>query len=58
LPQASGLVAKDKPRKKHHKRRPRRPLSGMLPHIDGSRHQWFGDERWFDLIVIFDRYFR
>ena len=21
-------------------------------HIDGSRHQWFQDERWYDLIVI------
>jgi hypothetical protein len=26
----------------------------MLLHIDGSRHQWFQDERWYDLIVIFD----
>jgi len=24
----------------------------MLLHIDGSRHQWFQDERWYDLIVI------
>lgn len=54
LLQASGLVAKDKPRKKHHQRRARRPLAGMLLHIDGSQHQWFGDERWFDLIVILD----
>ena len=23
-------------------------------HIDGSHHQWFGDERWHDLIVILD----
>src|SRR5207244_991466 len=23
-------------------------------HIDGSKHQWFGDERWYDLIVILD----
>ena len=23
-------------------------------HIDGSRHQWFQDERWYDLIVILD----
>ena len=29
----------------------RRPLPGMLLHIDGSRHQWFQDERWYDLIV-------
>jgi hypothetical protein len=26
----------------------------MLPHIDGSKHRWFGDERWYDLIVILD----
>src|SRR5215470_5747734 len=26
----------------------------MLLHIDGSRHQWFQDERWHDLIVILD----
>jgi hypothetical protein len=31
-----------------------RPLPGMLLHIDGSRHQWFQDERWYDLIVILD----
>jgi len=23
-----------------------------LLHIDGSRHRWFQDERWYDLIVI------
>src|SRR6201997_5495313 len=38
----------------HRKRRERRPLPGMLLHIDGSRHQWFQDERWYDLIVILD----
>lgn len=54
LLQAAGLVAKEKSRGKHHKRRPRRSLPGMLLHIDGSQHQWFGDERWFDLIVILD----
>jgi hypothetical protein len=26
----------------------------MLLHIDGSRHQWFQDERWYDLMVILD----
>ena len=51
---SAGFVAKDKARNKHLKRRPRRPLPGMLLHIDGSAHQWFGDERWFDLIVILD----
>lgn len=54
LLQASGLVAKEKARRRHLKRRERRPLPGMLLHIDGSRHQWFLDDRWFDLIVLLD----
>src|SRR6266496_1526158 len=54
LLQGSGLVAKDRPRKKHRRRRERKPLRGMMLHIDGSHHQWFGDERWFDLIVLMD----
>ena len=29
-------------------------LPGMLLHIDGSRHRWFQDERWYDLMVILD----
>jgi hypothetical protein len=29
-------------------------MVGMLLHIDGSKHQWFNDERWYDLIVILD----
>src|SRR5204863_5411892 len=38
----------------HRKRRPRRPLPGMLLHLDGSRHRWFQDERWHDFLVILD----
>jgi len=52
--QGSGLVAKQRKRGVHRRRRERRPLPGMLLHIDGSRHQWFQDERWYDLIVILD----
>jgi transposase len=52
--QDAGLVARGRQRGVHRKRRPRRPLPGMLLHIDGSRHQWFQDERWYDLIVILD----
>jgi len=52
--QGAGLVAQGRPRGVHRKRRPRRPLPGMLLHIDGSRHRWFQDERWYDLIVILD----
>jgi len=52
--QGAGLVRRAPRRGRHHKRRPRRPLPGMLLHIDASQHQWFGDERWHDLIVILD----
>ena len=52
--QGAGLVTRERKRGVHRKRRPRRPLPGMLLHIDGSRHQWFQDERWYDLIVILD----
>jgi len=52
--QGSGLVARGRVRRKHRRRRERRPMPGMLLHIDGSKHQWFGDERWYDLIVILD----
>jgi transposase len=52
--QGAGLVARQRQRGVHRKRRQRRPLPGMLLHIDGSRHRWFQDERWYDLIVILD----
>src|SRR5438045_6028799 len=52
--QGAGLVSRGRKRGVHRKRRERRPLPGMLLHIDGSRHQWFQDERWYDLIVILD----
>jgi hypothetical protein len=52
--QGAGLVAKERKRGIHRKRRVRRPLAGMLLHIDGSRHRWFQDDRWYDLIVILD----
>ena len=52
--QGAGLVAKRHKRGTHRRRRPRRPLPGMMLHIDGSKHQWFQDDRWHDLIVILD----
>src|SRR5213596_3639117 len=52
--QGAGLVERGRQRGVHRKRRARRPLPGMLLHIDGSRHRWFQDERWYDLIVILD----
>jgi len=29
-------------------------MTGMLLHIDGSKHRWLNDDRWYDLIVILD----
>jgi transposase len=52
--QGAGLVQRSKKRGVHRKRRERRPLPGMLLHIDGSQHRWFQDERYYDLIVILD----
>jgi len=52
--QGAGLIARGRKRGQHRKRRPRRPLPGMLLHIDGSEHRWFQDERWYDLLVILD----
>jgi hypothetical protein len=52
--QGAGLVAKRHKRGPHRRRRPRRPLAGMLLHIDGSKHRWLNDDRWYDLIVILD----
>ena len=37
--QGAGLVKKGRKRGVHRKRRARRPLPGMLLHLDGSRHQ-------------------
>jgi hypothetical protein len=52
--QGAGLVARNKKRGPHRRRRPRRPLPGMLLHIDGSKHRWFQDDRYYDLLVILD----
>ncbi len=52
--QGAGLVDKHKRRGPHRRRRPRRPLPGMMLHIDGSEHAWFQDERYLDLITILD----
>jgi len=50
----AGLVPKRRRRAAHRRRRERRPMVGMLLHIDGSKHQWFNDDRWYDLLVILD----
>jgi len=53
--QTAGLVKRYPKRGKHRKKRPRRPLAGMLLHIDGSSHRWIpGFDRKLDMIAIFD----
>lgn len=53
--QEAGLVARAPRRSAHRKKRPRRPLTGMLLHQDGSRHRWLpAVDRVFDLIVTLD----
>jgi transposase len=53
--QNAGLVKRYAKRGPHRKKRPRRPLTGMMLHVDGSRHRWIpGLDEYQDLIVIFD----
>jgi transposase len=53
--QAAGLVRPAPKRSAHRKKRPRRPLIGMMLHQDGSRHLWLPAlERQIDLIVTMD----
>jgi transposase/uncharacterized protein (AIM24 family) len=51
---AAGLVRKAPKRSAHRKKRPRRPLPGMLLHQDGSRHVWIEGLPALDLIVTMD----
>ncbi|MCP4330142.1 MAG: ISNCY family transposase, partial [Alphaproteobacteria bacterium] len=51
--QAHGRIAPAPRRGAHRRKRPRRPLVGMMLHQDGSTHQWVGDRYW-DLIVTMD----
>ncbi|MCA1838268.1 MAG: ISNCY family transposase [Actinobacteria bacterium] len=53
--QKAGLVAQSSKRGRHHKRRPRRPLPGMMLHVDGSTHAWLGcGQPRFDLVTLMD----
>jgi len=50
-----GLVAPAPRRGAHRRKRPRRPLVGMMLHQDGSKHRWLpGLEEALDLIVTLD----
>jgi transposase len=51
----SGLISKAPKRSAHRKKRPRRPMVGMMLHQDASMHAWLpGNKRQYDLVVTLD----
>jgi len=54
LLQSKGLIEKAPRRGAHRRKRPRRPLPGMMLHQDGSRHVWLAGLPAMDLIVSMD----
>jgi transposase len=51
--QTAGQVVRAPRRGAHRKKRPRKPLPGMMLHQDGSTHEWVPGCQW-DLIVTLD----
>jgi transposase len=49
-----GLIKKAKVRGAHRRRRPRRPMTGMLVHQDASPHPWLEGHGPLDLVVTMD----
>jgi transposase len=54
LLQSKGLLERAPRRGAHRRKRPRRPLPGMMLHQDGSRHEWLAGHEPMDLIVTMD----
>src|ERR1700712_383333 len=52
--QSKGLLVRAKTRGAHRRKRPRRPIPGMMLHQDGSRHEWLAGHDAMDLIVTMD----
>jgi len=52
--QSKGLLVRARTRGAHRRKRPRRPLPGMMLHQDGSRHEWLAGLDAMDLIVTMD----
>jgi|JRYF01.1.fsa_nt_gb transposase len=52
--QAAGLVEKYPARGKYRRKRERRPMIGMMVHLDASRHQWLEGQPMWDLMVALD----
>ncbi len=52
--QEAGVVEREPARGKHRRRRERRPLVGMLVHLDASTHEWIAGLPMHDLVVALD----
>lgn len=52
--QAAGLAPKATARGKYRRKRERRPLVGMLVHLDASSHRWLPNQPMQDLVVALD----
>jgi transposase len=52
--QGRGLLARAPRRGAHRRKRPRRPLVGMMLHQDASRHAWLGARPPLDLVITLD----
>ena len=52
--QAAGLAAKSAGRGQYRRQRERRPLVGMLLHMDASTHEWLAGQPMWDLNVMLD----
>ena len=38
----------------HRRSRERKAIPGMMLHINGSKHRWFNNDRYYDLLIILD----
>src|SRR5437868_4661663 len=52
--QGRGLIPKAPRRGAHRRRRPRRPMIGMMLHQDGSRHAWLESQAPLDLVIVME----
>jgi len=52
--QAAGLAEKSRGRGKYRRRRERRPLRGLMVHLDASTHEWIAGLPMQDLVVALD----
>lgn len=50
----TGCIARGPKKKVYRRRREREPMKGMLVHLDGSKHRWFGDGGMQDLLAYVD----